>query len=117
MKGQIKLRREVLNALNDYLDHLKSDYVNWANRNDTMSSVIKDQMIKDYNESLTLKKDKIYTRIVVRGSTHSFIMMQDFGRFKRGDILRAAKSTKPDTDFCHGNVLEKKYEKITWSGV
>lgn len=115
--GQVKLRREVFNAVNDYLNHLKSDYANWTNRDQVTSDVIRNQMIKDYEDSLRVKKDKVYARVQVRGSTHSFVMISDFGRFKRGDILRAANATKPDTDFVHGNVLEKKYEKISWSGV
>ena len=114
MKGDIKLRREVFNALNDYLDHLKSDY---AKSNQNVNDEIRAHMIKDFADSLKVKKDKVYARVIVRGAVHSFVMISDFGRFKRGDILRALRKTKPDTDFSHGNVLDKKYEKISWSGV
>lgn len=109
MSGQIKLRREVFNAMNDYVKHLVDGY-----KSSTQAGA---QMVKDYQETMRIKRDKLYTRVFVRGSIHSFIVMQDYSKFKRGDILRPRNRTTPDTDFVHGNVLESKYEKITWSGI
>jgi len=107
----VKLRREVFNALNDYADHLKTDYVESTN------SSPDDLMAKDFCDTILLKRDKEYSRLFVRGAVHSFIVMEDRGKFKRGDILRPVTRTKPDTSFVHGNVLENKYEKVSWSGV
>lgn len=109
MAGNIKLRREVFNSLNDYIKHLVDGYKS--------STAPNEQMVKDYQDSMKIKRDKMYTRVFVRGAIHSFIVMKDFGRFKRGDILRPQTRVKPDTDFVHGNVLENKYEKISWAGI
>ena len=117
MKGQVKLRREVFNAINDYVKHLQIDYASHSSITNSRLIEMQDQMIKDFEDSLVLKKDKEFTRVIVRGSIHSFIVMEDKGRLKRGDILRGLNRTKPDTSFSHGNVLEGKYEKISWSGI
>ena len=109
----VKLRREVFNASNDYAEHLKSDYV----KSTKADVLFDDLMIKDFANSLVFKKAKDYSRVFVRGAVHSFIVMENRGKLKRGDILRPITRTKPDTSFVHGNVLEKKYEKISWSGV
>jgi len=109
--SKLKLRREVFNAINDYTQHLQSDYIQSTN------STPDDLMAKDFCNTLKLKRDKDYSRLFVRGAVHSFIVMEDRGKFKRGDILRPMNRTTPDTSFVHGNVLENKYEKVSWSGI
>lgn len=117
MTSRLKDRREVFNALNDYVSHLQKDYVAWANRDKRASERIREQMIKDFINNLIIKRDKMYTKVIVRDSAHSIIVMENQGKFRRGDILRVANKGKPDLNFVHGNVLEKKYEKITWAGI
>jgi hypothetical protein len=117
MSGQLKLRREVFNALNDYIKHLQKNYEQWTNRDSLASDDIRKQMIKDFGDTLTIKRDKLYTKVIVRGSAHSIIVMENYSKFKRGDILRVGNKGKPDLNFVHGNVLEEKYEKITWAGI
>lgn len=117
MTSRLKDRREVFNALNDYISHLQKDYITWANRDEHASDRIREQMIKDFVDSLTIKRDKMYTKVIVRGSTHSIIVMESQGKLKRGDILRVENKGKPDLSFVHGNVLEEKYEKVMWSGI
>jgi hypothetical protein len=117
MTSRLKDRREVFNALNDYISHLQKNYIAWTSRDTLMSKLVRDQMIKDFVDNLKIKRDKMYTKVIVRGSTHSIIVMESQGKLKRGDIIRAAYKGKPDLSFVHGNVLEEKYEKVTWSGI
>ena len=117
MTEKTELRREFLQAMDQYLSYLKSNYYQWTQSSYGISPEIQDQMIRDYAESLRYKKDKVYTRVVVRDSVHSFIVMQDSGKLKRGDILRAVTRTKPDKTFVRGNVLECRYYAATWAGV
>jgi hypothetical protein len=50
---------------------------------------------------------------------HSFIVLRDTNRFKRGDILKAASWLKPALNYARGNVFtQSSYEsRVTWSGV
>ena len=110
--GKVKLRREVFNAVNTYMEHLQKTYSENSDK-----SIVAEQMIRDFANSLSIKRDKQFTRVFVRGSVHSFIVMEDQGKLKRGDILKCLSRVKPDTSFVHGNVLEDRYEKISWTGV
>jgi len=115
--SDIKARREVTKAITVYLTYLKNDYIKWSSKDLYASKEINEHMIKDYIDALIVKSNKEFSRIVVRGSSHSFVVLQDKGTLKRGDILRAKTRTTPDTSFVHGNVLQEKYNTISWACV
>jgi hypothetical protein len=48
---------------------------------------------------------------------HSFIVLKNDGKFRKGDILKAASWAAPATNFVRGNVLDKKYANATWTGI
>lgn len=115
--SDIKARREVTKAILNYLTYLKDDYVKWSLKDSYASKEINEHMIKDYTDALTVKSNTEFSRIIVRGSSHSFVVLQDKGTLKRGDILRAKTRTKPDTSFVHGNVLQERFNTISWACV
>jgi hypothetical protein len=43
-------------------------------------------------------------------------MLDDDGKFKRGDILKAASWKAPAKNFSRGNVLTGTLNRITWTG-
>jgi hypothetical protein len=116
--SKIKLRKEVFKCLETYVEFLKSNYAEWTNVSIGIASTeIQEQMIRDYANPLTVKSSKDFARVFVRGTVHSFVAMQDHGKFKRGDLLRPITRTKPDESFVRGNVLTGKYDAATWSGL
>jgi len=50
-------------------------------------------------------------------SSHSWIMINDDKKFKRGDILKSASWKAPARNFSRGNVLCGGYQHIKWAGV
>ena len=58
---------------------------------------------------------KKYIKIVQDTGVFAFIMKENSGRFKKGDVLKAAGYNKPALNSARGNVLEGNYA-IQWTG-
>ena len=50
-------------------------------------------------------------------SSHSWVMINDDKKFKRGDILKSASWKAPARNFGRGNVLCGGFKHIKWAGV
>jgi hypothetical protein len=50
-------------------------------------------------------------------SSHSWIMIDDDKKFKRGDILKSASWKAPARNFKRGNVLTGDFKTIRWCGI
>ena len=49
------------------------------------------------------------------GSVWAFVVIEDNGKFKKGDLLKAAGFNKPATNAARGNVLDGGFN-INWTG-
>ena len=97
---------------------LKSAKADYAKRygSDVNSDVGK-RMVNDFNNGFVVKSGQKYIKIMCEngGSAWAFIVKDDTGKFKKGDILKCAGWNKPATNAPRGNVLDGMYE-ISWTG-
>ena len=98
--------------LNAYLEHIRKDYAGWSNND----SEIRKEMIKEFNASVRVEEGRKYYKVIERNSVHSFICKEDMGRFKRGDILKAASWASPAKNFARGNILLGTWKAVRWTG-
>jgi hypothetical protein len=42
--------------------------------------------------------------------------LRDDAKFKKGDILMAASWNAPARNFARGNVLDKTFDRVRWTG-
>ena len=91
-------------GLNLYLDHLRKDYGS-----------------NGYvNKEFLFEVGRKYVHVIMQDnqrSSHSWIMMADDKKFKKGDILMSASWRGPARNFKRGNVLTGDYQHIRWCGV
>jgi hypothetical protein len=92
------------NGLQEYLNHLRMDYAKNGYNN------------KEFYYELGRK----YVHIIMsdnQRSSHSWVMLEDDKKFRRGDILKSASWKAPARNFARGNVLTRDFKTIRWCGV
>ena len=92
-----------------YEDYLKASYARLRGDNSPERYSIQFSQGRDYIK--VIQYDASGHR-----SAHSFICLKDNGKFKVGDILKAATWNAPARNFARGNITEQKYGTITWAG-
>ena len=106
----------MIDGLNEYLEYIKQDYARWMGQSPTD---IRIRMTEEFQQSVGFdvgsKYIKVYSGANQR-SVHSFICLKDNGKFKKGDILKAAGWSAPARNFARGNVIAKQYGQTRWTG-
>ena len=77
--------------------------------------VILKNKLNNWDNNTKVSLGKKYIKIVQGNSVFAFVMREDSGRFKKGDILKAAGYNKPALNSARGNVLDGNYA-IQWTG-
>lgn len=98
-------------GLNEYLDHIRTDYANWST-----NLHYRDEFIKEFNDGLRVVVGSKFIKVVSRGSAHSFICLNDMGKFSKGDILKAESWASPAKNFARGNTISKNFGFTRWTG-
>ena len=103
-----------------YFEAIKNDYRAWQGNSKVSTGLeidlkIRDKMIEEFCEGVTFKEGSKYIKVIRETSVHSFIVKEDDGKFKKGDILKAASWNAPARNFARGNILKGGY-KISWTG-
>jgi hypothetical protein len=112
----MKIASDMEAAVLKYIAHIKADYAGWGER-----SAIREVMIQEFNAGCVFEIHRKFIKVMTGkagagASVHSFIMLNDDGKFKRGDILKAASWKAPAKNFARGNVLEGKLSQVRWTG-
>jgi len=109
--------------MNAYLDHIRNDFKSWRNNvaRHEIDKAIQEEMTREFCEGLVIEPGSKYLKVITtsRGggrSVHSFVCLKDAGKFKKGDILKAASWAAPARNFARGNVLEGNFGSVTWTG-
>lgn len=100
-------------CIQEYVEHLQNDY-------ETMAS---GQFVK-----FTYEIGRKYVHVIMhhfhhwdntltQRSSHSWIMLEDDKKFKRGDILKSASWKTPARNFGRGNILCGGFKHIKWAGL
>jgi len=98
-------------AIAALLENIVADYAkfqNWLNRDAAEARV---QKFRDAFEVIDGKK---YIKIVKEGSVWGFIVKQDDGKFRAGDILKAASWATPAKNAARGNIFGNY--SVAWTG-
>ena len=77
----------------------------------------------EFREKFMINVGKKYIKIGIvsksqphkMGSVWGFVVKEDDGKFKKGDLLKAAGFNKPATNAARGNVLDGGFN-INWTG-
>ena len=103
------------NALNELFDAIARDFANWHARGDYGSP-------SDYDEFLNklhVEEGRKYLKVVKEDNqtmVWGFIVKKDDGKFRAGDILKAASWSTPARNKARGNILDGDFSWVRWTG-
>jgi hypothetical protein len=119
---------DMTTAIETLIEAIKTDYLDCTERSaiargkrsviiDGTASELNDinkRMIADFNASMRVEEGRKYIKIIKDTSVWGFVVKEDGGKFKRGDILKAASWASPATNHARGNVFDGY--RIQWTG-
>jgi len=97
-------------AINVLIEAIKESYANFGENTE-----VRKKMIEEFNKKIYVSEGKKYIKIVAGNSVWGFIMKDDEGKFRKGDILKAASWVAPAKNSARGNILDGGYQ-IHWTG-
>ena len=116
-------------ALVLYKNHIIEDYrvfkipnrftTDISDPNFQAESSFRDELYRKFADSYEERWGSKFLKIIVNDSVHSFIVLVDTGKFRRGEILKAASYKAPALNFSRGDILSpESYESgsVTWTG-
>ena len=102
-------------GIKNLMSGAKDDYKRWStNAHGEQSQWAKDS-VADWDNKTRVSMGKKYIKIVQDTGVFAFVMKEDSGHLKKGDILKAAGYNKPALNSARGNVLTGNYY-IQWTG-
>ncbi len=101
-------------ALDFLLESIRADYVTFWRDRELEGETVK-EMISEFDANLSVVKGRKYYKIVNGGGVWGFVQKEDQGRFRAGDILKAASWASPARNAARGNILAGGYT-APWTG-
>jgi len=103
-------------GISNMMSGAKADYerMSTSNFKKELTGYSKEQVEKKKKKK-KISEGKKYIKVVQDTGVFAFIMKEDSGHLKKGDILKAAGYNKPSLNAARGNVLTGNYY-IQWTG-
>ena len=93
----------------------KNDYIRMSTSGGKELTGYSKEQVDNWDNKTKVIEGKKYIKIVQDTGVFAFVMKEDSGHLKKGDILKAAGYNKPALNSARGNVLNGNYH-IQWTG-
>ena len=122
--SSLEQKVRLIEQIQEMINHIQDSYIRSMSKNDTLdvTGLIDYQldMIDHFCNNIQIQPGTKFIKITVPSgsseSVHSFVVAEDAGKFKCGDILKAASYRAPAKNFARGNVFTGDFSRITWTG-
>ena len=102
-------------GIKNMMEGAKADYVRMSTSGGRELTGYSKEQVDNWDNKTKVSEGKKYIKIVQDTGVFAFIMKEDSGHLKKGDILKAAGYNKPTLNAARGNVLTGDYY-INWTG-
>ena len=93
----------------------KDDYIKMSTSGGKELTGYSKEQVDNWDNKTKISEGKKYIKVVQDTGVFAFVMKEDSGHLKKGDVLKAAGYNKPALNAARGNVLEGNYH-IQWTG-
>ena len=93
----------------------KNDYIRMSTSGGKELTGYSKEQVDNWDNKTKVIEGKKYIKIVQDNGVFAFVMKEDSGHLKKGDVLKAAGYNKPALNSARGNVLNGNYY-IQWTG-
>ena len=103
-------------GISNMMSGAKADYERMSTNNfkKELTGYSKEQ-VDNWDNMIRTEDGQKYIRVVRDRGVFAFVVKEDSGKFKKGDILKAAGYRAPARNSARGNVLTGNYN-IQWTG-
>ena len=110
-----KTANNIVEGIANMMAGAKDDYIRMSTSGGKELTGYSKEQVDNWDNKTKVSEGKKYIKIVQDTGVFAFVMKEDSGRFKKGDILKAAGYNKPALNSARGNVLTGNYN-IQWTG-
>ena len=115
------VRESVEAGVEAMLEHMRDDYRGWSRSGEKDEYGHRARMEEDYADNLHYTVGSKYIKVInsARNSScvEAFVVNTEKDKkFRLGDILKPAGWAAPARNFPRGNVLERTFERVRWTG-
>tara|TARA_A100001011_G_scaffold340004_1_gene371775 strand:- start:410 stop:772 length:363 start_codon:yes stop_codon:yes gene_type:complete len=110
-----KTANNVLSGISIMMQGAKDDYIRMSTIGGRELTGYSKEQVDNWDSKTKVTFGKKYIKVVQGNGVFAFVMKEDSGRFKKGDVLKAAGYNKPALNSARGNVLSGNYA-IEWTG-
>ena len=110
-----KTANTLLEGITNMMNGAKDDYIKMSTSGGKELTGYSKEQVDNWDNNTKVSQGKKYIKIVQGTGVFAFVMKEDSGRFKKGDVLKAAGYNKPALNSARGNVLTGDYQ-IQWTG-
>lgn len=98
------------------IEAIKTDYREYTLRGKAQYNEVNTRMIEEFESGIGYKEGSKYIKITKEnhGCVWGFVVKKDDGKFKAGDILKAAGWNSPARNAARGNVFNGY--SVRWTG-
>ena len=112
------MNNEMKEGMEMMLDHMRADYCGWSRSGmRDISEEILSESEKRYCDGLHYTVGQKYIKVSNDGTTEAFVVnTENDKKFRLGDILKPAGWAAPAKNFARGNILDRNFDRLRWTG-
>ena len=112
------MNNEMKEGMEMMLEHMRRDYVGWSRSGmRDISEEILSESEKRYCDGLCYTVGSKYIKVSNDSTTEAFVVNTESDKkFRLGDILKPAGWAAPAKNFARGNILDRNFDRLRWTG-